>query len=475
MIHRGTHRFPGLILVVLVAVLFSLAFVSVAQAQAGGPVVTNLADSGEGSLRQAVIDAAAGDTITFAPGLTGTILVDAPSGPIVVDKNLTIAGPGISKITVSGGHAQRVFQIDGGNVTISCLTIRDGNTDTGGGIRNGGNLTIEGVEFGNNAAIGGGGALYNDVGATLTVRNGKFIANAANWGGAIYNNGTLVVEGSSFSRNQASHASGIGGAIANADTATITKSSLYSNTADRGGAIYSQAGLTVTDSNLSGNQGFTDGGALAITGGAANISMSCIKGNNTPSFDAEQIGGALTANDNWWGKATGPNTPGADTTNVAVASFLTSPPPACQAHNHGGANPGHGDDYAILFPASDDIGRPALHIYCVDEKGNGYLGLKVTQEMIDEEGDPEELEENVKVADTDKCRVYVGFYLLTTGEYQVNIGPKPNGDVAVVIFNGMPPNHVYYRDFNIFDLEWPIEVPPAEPPVLPSVTPEATP
>lgn len=473
MMYRGTHRLSGLILVFLIAGLFSLAFVTVAQAQASGPVVTTLADDGPGSLRQAVIDAAAGDTITFAPGLTGTILVDALSGPIVVDKNLTIAGPGISKITVSGGHAQRVFQIDGGNVTISCLTIRDGNTDTGGGIRNGGNLTIEGVEFGNNAAIGGGGAIYNAPGATLTVKNGKFIANAATLGGAIFNNGTLTVKGSSFSRNQASPAGGVGGAIANADTATIAKSSLYSNTADRGGAVYSQTALTVTGSNLSGNQGFTDGGALAITGGTASISTSCIKGNNTPSFDAEQIGGALTANDNWWGKATGPNTPGADTTNVVVASFLTNPPPACQAHNHGGANPGHGDDYAIIFPASDDIGRPALHIYCVDEKGDGYLGLKVTQEMIDEY--PEELEENVKVADTDTCRVYVGFYLLTTGEYQLNIGPKPNGDVAVVIFDGMPPGNVYYRDFNIFDLEWPIDVPPAEAPVLPTVTPEVTP
>jgi hypothetical protein len=96
---------------------------------------------------------------------------------------------------------------------------------------------VEGIEFGNNAAIGGGGAIYNKVGSTLTVKNGKFITYAAMLGGAIFNNGNLTVEGSSFASNQAS---GAGGAVFNDSAATITSSSLYGNSAPSGGAIGSE-------------------------------------------------------------------------------------------------------------------------------------------------------------------------------------------------------------------------------------------
>jgi hypothetical protein len=58
--------------------------------------VTNLADSGPGSLRQAVLDANGHhdtDQIVFAAGLHGTIALT--SGELnVTDNNLTIIGPG---------------------------------------------------------------------------------------------------------------------------------------------------------------------------------------------------------------------------------------------------------------------------------------------------------------------------------------------------------------------------------------------
>ncbi|MBN1310119.1 MAG: hypothetical protein JXB30_01790 [Anaerolineae bacterium] len=463
---RGT-RSSSKLAIIFVVLSLSLLFAAVAQAQAGGPVVTNLNDSGAGSLRQAVIDAPAGSEITFQSGLSGTISL---ASTIVIDKNLTITGSGKGVITVSGSFTNGVFEVlAGNNVTISCLTIRNGNDTTGAGVLNRGSLTVSGVEFGNNTALGAGGALYNDVGATMTVERSKFYANSANMGGgAIFNNGTLTVEDSLFKNNGSST---IGGAIANAENnASVSSSHFYGNLAQSGGAIYSQAPMTITGSNISGNTGAIDGGALRVTNSTTNISSSCIMGSTTPdtAFDAEESTGTLIANGNWWGKATGPNTPGADTTNATVTSFLTQKPAACQEKDDGRANKGHGDDYAIIYPALDDIGDPALHIYCVSEEGEGYLGMIVTQEMVDEY--PEEPEENVKVEDTDACRVYVSFYLLVTGEYQVNIGPKINGDVAVAIFTGMPPTNIYYRDFNIYDIEWPIEVPPAESPV--TVTPE---
>ncbi len=55
-------------------------------------VVTDNHDSGPGSLRQAILDAHSGDTVTFAPSLRGQVIT-LTSGELTVSKNLTIDGP----------------------------------------------------------------------------------------------------------------------------------------------------------------------------------------------------------------------------------------------------------------------------------------------------------------------------------------------------------------------------------------------
>src|SRR2546428_115778 len=65
--------------------------------------VTNLNDSGTGSLRQAVASAnahAGGDVVQFAPGVHGSITLT--SGQIDVTDDLAVAGPGANRVTVSG-------------------------------------------------------------------------------------------------------------------------------------------------------------------------------------------------------------------------------------------------------------------------------------------------------------------------------------------------------------------------------------
>src|SRR6516225_3437124 len=67
--------------------------------------VLNLADSGPGSLRQAILDANAqpgADTIQFAHGLHGTIALT--SGELDITDDLTIDGPGAGRLAVSGNH-----------------------------------------------------------------------------------------------------------------------------------------------------------------------------------------------------------------------------------------------------------------------------------------------------------------------------------------------------------------------------------
>ena len=97
--------------------------------------VTNLNDSGPGSLRQAITDAASGDTITFS--VTGTILLT--SGKLVLNKSLTITGPAEGQLIISGNPISRIFYLPSSAMTfdIRNLTIANGRTgDKGGGILN---------------------------------------------------------------------------------------------------------------------------------------------------------------------------------------------------------------------------------------------------------------------------------------------------------------------------------------------------
>jgi hypothetical protein len=72
-------------------------------------VVKNNADSGTGSLRQILQDANSGDSIVFASSVTGT--VSLTSGELVINKNLTIAGPGMGSLAISGLDSSRILNI----------------------------------------------------------------------------------------------------------------------------------------------------------------------------------------------------------------------------------------------------------------------------------------------------------------------------------------------------------------------------
>src|SRR5881296_4788685 len=100
--------------------------------------VTNTNDSGPGSLRQALADANDGDTITFA--VTGAISLT--SGELVINKNITISGPGANLLAVSraaNAAPFRIFHVMLGHaVIIEGLTISNGSVlnTFGGGIYN---------------------------------------------------------------------------------------------------------------------------------------------------------------------------------------------------------------------------------------------------------------------------------------------------------------------------------------------------
>src|SRR5260370_424720 len=151
--------------------------------------VLNLADSGAGSLSQAVVDANAqpgADTIRFAGGLHGTIVLT--SGELDITGNLTIEGPGATHLTISGNDASRVFDITANDatVTIAGLTIAHGRAATAAGIDNAGaTLTVSHCTLSDNQAVGVlgegaiGGGIYNEPGATLAATSSGFVHKPA--------------------------------------------------------------------------------------------------------------------------------------------------------------------------------------------------------------------------------------------------------------------------------------------------------
>ena len=176
--------------------------------------VTSTADSGTGSLREALASANpyGGDTVNFS--VTGTIRLT--SGQLSVNHNLTIAGPGAGLLTVSGNNAVRVFDITGPGVTISGLTIANGHGALyGAGIRTGGSpgsiLTLNDCILTHNSTTLDGGGIYNSSGLALTVSNCTFSGNSASGdGGGIYlTNSTLTLLASTLSGNSAGFGGGI--------------------------------------------------------------------------------------------------------------------------------------------------------------------------------------------------------------------------------------------------------------------------
>ena len=121
---------------------------------------------------------------------------------------------------MSCNNASGVFNITGTNVTISGLTITNGNTSlNGAGINAGGapgsTLAIDNCVVVSNltTSAGGGGGIYNSPGVTMTISNCTLSLNRASsgFGGGIFNDrATLIVVGSTLSANYGTLGGGIG-------------------------------------------------------------------------------------------------------------------------------------------------------------------------------------------------------------------------------------------------------------------------
>jgi hypothetical protein len=232
----GAFIARGLVAASLIGALFALAAGNLLPPTAWGQ--TTVTACTEADLRTAM---GAGGIVTFA--CEGTITL---TNTVTVTTDTVLDASG-HRVTISGGHAVRVFYVNP-NVTFALvnLSVANGLNSSGGGIYidggtvNATNCTFSGnaatgpsgTEPGANGADGCGGALYNA--GVFNASLCSFLHNSAaggqgwyGWGdiwgsvdaghggaadgGAIFNLGVMAIDRSLFASNSAAAGSGGGG------------------------------------------------------------------------------------------------------------------------------------------------------------------------------------------------------------------------------------------------------------------------
>ena len=299
-VHLAYPRFAGWLARLLVA---SAAFGWLVSLDAAVSTVTNTADNGVGSFRQAIADAQENDTINFAPGVRGSIAL--MNGELLISKALTIQGPGANVLAIDAGNASRVLHIDahGRAVSIFGLTFTRGRAYTGesfegGGIWNDSNLTLTACTVsacsslgfvGGNDARGGG--IYNAAGSSIQVVRCTLNGNSVTGGGSFHLSPGGSGYGGALWNNQ--------GAMASLQNSTITGNTAEGQPgacnqfpcggpgAGEGAGIYNAGDLVIAACTVASNAATTNGDSFSGGGGIWSVGNSQI----TNSIVAENTGG----------------------------------------------------------------------------------------------------------------------------------------------------------------------------------------
>ena len=241
------------------------------------------------TIRGAVNNAADGDTIILEPGTYAGV----DNSNIELTHDLTIIGStdSLNPSIIDAGNLDTIFLIDPDiTITLEYITFENGFSDAGGAIYNEGNLIIKNCLFNGNHAVNDGGAIYND--GTLTLSSANLNDNIADYGGAIYNDidGSIIDTGSTFTNNNADY----GGAIYNDGALTETKGIFnYNDANNEGGAIYNDEDGTLTEQNGAFDDNNANGDDIETQGGAIYNDGALTESNSNFTGNYASEGGAI--------------------------------------------------------------------------------------------------------------------------------------------------------------------------------------
>jgi hypothetical protein len=258
-------------------------------------MVTNLNDSGAGSLRQAIIDANnffGADMIEFQAGLTG--IIELSTGEIELTETLVINGPGADQLTIDAQGQSRVFDIGAseGDFTLAGLIITGGKTTQDN----------SGV---NSETTHSGGAIRSITTGVLTIQNSRLAGNLTEGelatGGALFAVGDVAFTDSVASHNLTLGNGASGGAVFALGEVIINDSEVFQNRTlgdnAKGGGIVGGRVL-IANSTLSGNttKGTGSSAGAVMADGSITLSTSMVDQNLTQG-DQAPGGGLFSAQD----------------------------------------------------------------------------------------------------------------------------------------------------------------------------------
>ena len=184
---------------------------------------------------------------------------------LAINDDVTITGLGAGKTILGGDGSHRILTIGSGvAVTITDVTVQGGY-----------------------ATSADGGGLRIAAGANATLNRVQLSGNHADQrGGAIWNDGTLIINDSSITGNDAN--TGAGG-IGNAGTLSLSNVTVSGNIGQSGG-VNSTGAAALINVTIANNHATTSGGGLS--GGAANFTLqNTILADNTAEVSGPNCGG----------------------------------------------------------------------------------------------------------------------------------------------------------------------------------------
>ncbi|MCP4415584.1 MAG: CSLREA domain-containing protein, partial [Chloroflexi bacterium] len=238
-------------------------------------------NDGTCSLRDAISLSAPNDTV-FLPA--GSYVLSSTLGQIFIANTITLLGQGATPADtiIDGDNASRIFYITSGTITVTNLTLQNGQPSSG----NGGaintfspiELTLDNAIIQESISPGHGGGIFLDSG-TLNIINGSRIlsntavVNNSSAGGGVYvNKGTVILSDSIVAGNIAQYGAGISLNQSNAQLTInngqfLNNNGLAPNPRFPGGAINTGSGSVIMNSGLiSGNTAHRGAGAMVDTG-----------------------------------------------------------------------------------------------------------------------------------------------------------------------------------------------------------------
>ena len=306
-----------------------------------------LNSDGDCSLREALQAANTDTSVDACPAGSGWDTITIPTGTFrlteygsdedanatgdldVLD-SVTITGAGSDATILDGDSADRVLHVDPDmnqavTLDLKDVTITNGDSDYGGGLRahsgltiiqdsvihhnqaseNGGGLQVDfgtlrvyssTVEYNTASDTGSGGGIYID-NAAVTLYSSTVFTNSANLGAGLYTNyGSVSLQGTKVISNTTSGSDGYGGGIYSSSGNVLIEDDSeigYNQAEGYGGGIYAEdsSRLSITESWIHHNLATTDdGGGVYLAGPGTFVSNSTIEYNT-----AEDDGGGFYA------------------------------------------------------------------------------------------------------------------------------------------------------------------------------------